>query len=79
MERIVKQKNYGLFNIKLIGSSYEAKSGPKEDYTVIYSANGKELENYDYPNYDAAHQDYDTIGNAIRNVLHVIRSTVCGD
>jgi hypothetical protein len=79
MERIVKQQNYGLFNVQIIGSSYETMSGPKEDYTVIYSSNGKNLEEYDSKDYEAAEQDYNTICDAIRNVLHVIRSTVCGD
>jgi len=66
---IIKQENIGPFNVRMLRDS-------NNDYTVIYSANGKDLEIYECDNAQEVTRDYNTIRTAIRDVLKVIKESL---
>jgi len=66
---LIKQENIGQFNVRVLKDD-------NNDYTVIYSANGKDLEIYECDNSQEATRDYNTIRRAIRDVLKVIKESL---
>lgn len=66
---IVKQQTFGPFNVRILENEHG-------DYSVLYSGNGTRLEVYDSKDYAEAEQDYQTVCDAIRNVLAVIRQSL---
>lgn len=64
--KVVKQQTFAMFTIKLVKNEHD-------DYSVLYLNGSKQLERYDCVNFDAAQQDFNTVCDAIRNVLNVIK------